>query len=90
MRFELLILMKLGGSTLENMYEKDPATNAFIIPVALKTYSDFFNLLDPSPLRKRDLNRDLRAYLEDSSSDISLKQEIIYCSLTSEMKPKIK
>ena len=34
-------------------------------------------MLDPSPLGKRDLNRDLRAYLEDSSSDISLKHEII-------------
>jgi len=59
------------------MYEKDPATNAFIIPTSLEKYSDFFNMLDPSPLRKRDLNRDLRAYLEDCSSDISLKQEII-------------
>ena len=59
------------------MYEQDPVTNAFIIAASLEKYSDLFNMLDPSPLRKRDLNRDLRAYLEDCSSDISLKQDII-------------
>ena len=59
------------------MYEQDPVTNAFIIAAALEKYSDLFNMLNPSPLRKRDLNRDLRAYLEDCSSDISLKQDII-------------
>ena len=59
------------------MYEKDPAKNAFIIPAALEKYSDFFKMLDPYSPGKRGLNWDLRACLEDSSSDISLKHEII-------------
>jgi len=65
-----------------------PGTNALIIAAAFEKYSDFFNMLDLSPLRKRDLNRDLRAYLEDCSSDIPLKQDIIL-QFNLKMKPRM-
>lgn len=65
-----------------------PGTNAFIIAAAFEKCSDFFNILDPSPLRKRDLSRDLRAYLEDCSSDILLKQDIIL-QFNLKMKPRM-
>ena len=61
----------------EKIYEKDKATNGFIISVAIEKYADIFNDLDPAPFRKRDLDSDLRAYLEDSSLDIPLKHKII-------------
>ena len=62
---------------LEKIYEKDEAANSFIISVAIGNYADIFNELDPAPFRKRDLNQNLRDYLEDSSSDIPLKYNII-------------
>jgi hypothetical protein len=62
---------------LERIYERDKKTNAFIISVAIENYADIFNELDPAPFRKRDLDQDLRDYLEDSSADIPLKYNII-------------
>jgi hypothetical protein len=62
---------------LEKIYERDKATDAFIISVVLKNYANIFNELDPAPFRKRDLDQDLRDYLEDSSADIPLKYDII-------------
>ena len=62
---------------LEKIYEKNEATNSFIISVTIENYADIFNELDPAPFRKRDLDQGLRDYLEDSSSDIPLKYGII-------------
>jgi len=61
----------------EKIYERDESTNGFIISVVIEKYADIFNELDPAPFRKRDLDNDLRAYLEESSLDIPLKQKII-------------
>ena len=69
--------MALMKKPLEKIYEKDEATNSFIISVTIENYADIFNELDPAPFRKRDLDQDLRDYLEDSSSDIPLKYGII-------------
>jgi hypothetical protein len=69
--------MKRTDATLEKIYERDPATNSFIIAVAIDDYTDIFNELDPAPFKNRDLNHDLRVYLEDSSVDIPLKHNII-------------
>lgn len=71
------IAMRRRKSELEEMYETDPTTNAFILGVAINSYSDIFNELDPAPFRRRDLDPDLRAFLEDCSSDIPLKYAII-------------
>ena len=62
---------------LEKIYERDEASNAFIISIVIKNYADIFNELDPAPFRKRDLDQDLRDYLEDSSADIPLKNNIM-------------
>jgi hypothetical protein len=83
--------MKRAEATLEKIYERDPVTNAYIIAVALEKYADIFNELDPSPFRKRDLDNDLRVFLEDCSSDIPLNQEIILqFNLTNEAQDKEK
>ncbi len=50
---------------LERIYERDHDIGAFVIAAALENYSGFFNELDPSPFRKRDIDHDLRVFLED-------------------------
>jgi hypothetical protein len=69
--------MKRDERTLERIYEKDKETGAFIISVALDHYVDVFNELDSAPWRKRDLDHDLRLFLEDCSSDIPLQHDVI-------------
>lgn len=69
--------MKPDERTLERIYEKDKETGAFVISIALDSYVDVFNELDSAPWRRRDLDHDLRIFLEDCSSDIPLKHDII-------------
>ncbi len=69
--------MKRADAVLEKIYERDPTTNAFIIAAAINRYTDIFNELDPAPFKRRDLNYDLRIFLEDCSADIPLKYDII-------------
>ena len=69
--------LKRDERILERIYEKDKATGAFIISIALDRYVDVFNELDSAPWRRRDLDHDLRVFLEDCSSDIPLKYDVI-------------
>ena len=71
--------MKNKKSQLERIYERDSQTKAFIILVAIDEYTDVFNDLDPAPFRKRDIDPDLRDFLEGCSSDIPLKHDICIC-----------
>lgn len=64
-------------NSFEKIYERDEVTKGFIISVAIEKYADIFNELDPAPFRKRDLDNDLRVYLEESSLDIPLKHKIV-------------
>ena len=69
--------MKRDERTLERIYERDKQTGAFIISIALDSYVDVFNELDSAPWRRRDLDHDMRIFLEECSSDIPLKHEVI-------------
>ncbi len=69
--------MKRDERTLERIYEKDKESGAFVISIALYRYVDVFNELDSAPWRRRDLDHDLRLFLEDCSSDIPLKYDVI-------------
>jgi hypothetical protein len=64
---------------LEKIYEKDAETGAYVISVALDGYGDVFNEWDPAPFKKRDLDADLRKYLENCSSDIPFDCHTIVC-----------
>ena len=68
--------MKHDERRLERIYEKDP-TGPFIISIALDRYVDVFNELDSAPWRRRDLGHDLRMFLEECSTDIPLKYDLI-------------
>ena len=69
--------MKHDEKALERIYQRDKETNAFIISVAIQDYVDIFNALDSAPFRIRDIDQDLRIFLEESSSDIPFKHDII-------------
>jgi len=69
--------VKPANAHLEKIYERDQSTDAFIIAVAIEKYCDVFNELDPAPLGKRDYNNDLRVFLENCSSDIPLKHDVV-------------
>ncbi len=69
--------MKHDERTLERIYEKDKQTGAFIVSIALDRYVDVFNELDSAPWRRRDIDHDLRVFLEDCSADIPMKYDVI-------------
>jgi hypothetical protein len=75
--FRIGLSMERTDATLEKIYEKEPQTNSYIIAAAIDKYTDIFNELDPAPFKKRDLDHDLRVFLEECSSDIPLKHRII-------------
>jgi hypothetical protein len=69
--------LKRDERRLERIYERDKGSGAFIISIALDRYVDIFNELDSAPWRRRDLDHDLRVFLEDCSADIPLKYDIV-------------
>lgn len=68
--------MKKADAGLKKSYQQNPDTSAFLIEVALDRYEDIFNEWDPAPYKRRDLNPELRYYLEDSSGDIPLRDTV--------------
>jgi hypothetical protein len=68
--------MKTSDAGLKKIYQQNPDTGAFLIETALDRYEDIFNEWDPAPYKRRDLNPDLRRYLEDSSNDIPLRRPV--------------
>ena len=76
---------------LDRIYRKNPQNNSYIIDIQINHYRDLFNDLDPSPLRKRDLDQDFIAYLEESSAEIPVKYPIeleILCAFSEELKER--
>ncbi len=76
---------------LDRIYRKNPQNNSYIIDIQINHYRDLFNDLDPSPLRKRDLDQDFIAYLEESSAEIPVKYPIeleIHCAFSEELKER--
>lgn len=69
--------MRLSSAALlSRLYDRNEATGAYIIKIAVDHYSDFFNEWDPAPFRRRDLDQDLINYLQESSEDIPLKHPL--------------
>lgn len=65
--------------SLEKQYQKNPGNKAFQIEVKINSYQDIFNDLDPSPLKRRDLDEHFILYLDESSAEIPLKYPIEIC-----------
>lgn len=58
------------------IYQIDKSTNLYMIEIALDQYSDIFNEWDSAPFKRRDIDPDLRLYLEGSSDEIPLRYPI--------------
>ncbi|HEY9585026.1 MAG TPA: hypothetical protein VJJ02_00320 [Candidatus Paceibacterota bacterium] len=60
----------------EQIYRKYENTDRRLIEVALDKYEDIFNEWDPAPFKRRDIDPDLRTFLEECSEEISLRHPI--------------
>ncbi len=69
-------MLRKRKNLLTQIYRRDPITNCLIIEVSLNKYSDVFNEWDPAPFKNRDIDPDLKTFLEDSSTDIPLELPI--------------
>ena len=58
---------------LSKIYDRDPDTGNFIVELSINEYTDIFNELDPTPLRRRDVAQPVVDFLDDCSADIPLK-----------------
>ena len=70
---------KKSDRLFNEVYKIDQATNLYMIEIALGQYADIFNEWDPTPFKRRDLNPDLRLYLEECSNEIPSKYSIELC-----------
>ncbi|MDO8520718.1 MAG: hypothetical protein Q7S52_01255 [bacterium] len=59
------------------IYRKYEDTERLLIEVALDHYEDIFNEWDPAPFKRRDIDQDLRAFLEECSEEISIRHPIV-------------
>lgn len=64
---------------LESLYNKNPKTDKFIIDITLNSYEDVFNDLDSAPFKRRDINPDLKDFIDNCSYDIPLKYGVDLC-----------
>jgi hypothetical protein len=69
--------VKFDKKVLDKIYHFDDELDAFTISIAIEDYIDIFNQLDFAPFKIRDLNHELRRFLEECSSEIPLRYGII-------------
>jgi hypothetical protein len=60
-------------------YKIDESTNLYMIEVGLDRYGDIFSDWDPAPFKRRDIDPDLKIYLEGSSDEIPFRYPIELC-----------
>jgi hypothetical protein len=58
------------------IYRTFENTDRLMIEVALDNYEDMFNEWDPAPFKRRDIDPDLRSFLDECSEELSLKRKI--------------
>ena len=62
-------------------YTFDKSTNCYMVEIALDQYTDIFNEWDPTPFKRREIDPDLRLYLEGSCEEIPRRYPIEICFL---------
>lgn len=60
----------------DEIYAIDASTNLYMIEIGLDDYGDIFNEWDSAPFKRRDLDPDLKLYLEGSSEEIPFRYSI--------------
>jgi hypothetical protein len=71
--------MALKDEFFTEIYAIDKANNAYMIEAALDQYTDIFSEWDPAPFKRRELDPDLRLYMEGSSDEIPFRYPIELC-----------
>lgn len=61
------------------IYKIDAATDCYMIEIGLDQYADIFSEWDPAPFKRRDLDPDLKVYLEGSSEELPLRYPVELC-----------
>lgn len=61
------------------IYKIDASTNLYMIEIALDQYGDIFSEWDPAPFKRRDIDPDLKLYLEGSSEEIPFRYPVELC-----------
>lgn len=74
-----MLSRRQGRQLFNEIYKLDAASNLYMIEVALDQYADIFNEWDPAPFKRRELDSELRIYLEESSEEIPNKYGIELC-----------
>ncbi len=64
---------------LNKIYDRNPETGHYKIEVSLKNYAEIFNDWDHAPYKRKDIDPDLLAFLEDSIDDIPMPYPIDIC-----------
>lgn len=66
----------MQNTTFNDIYKKDKATNSYIIDIKIKNYDDLFNGFDFSPYQRKDINSNIKEFIEECSTDIPAKYKI--------------
>lgn len=79
--------MKRNISSINNYYNINKKTSAYMIEISLDDYAELFNGWDASPLRRRDLEPELLEYIEQAGKEIPIKNNVeLYLYLPSELR----
>lgn len=57
-------------------YKIDQFTNLYMIEIGLERYENIFSEWDPAPFKRREIDSDLKLYLEESSNEIPFRYPI--------------
>jgi hypothetical protein len=60
----------------QKLYVYDDKSESYLIQVSLDDYNDVYNDWDPSPFKKRDIEKEFNDFIEESSKDIPLKHNV--------------
>jgi hypothetical protein len=61
------------------IYAIDTANNYYMIEVGLDQYADIFSQWDSAPFKRREIDPDLKLYLEGSSDEIPFRYPVELC-----------
>lgn len=63
---------------MEGVYRRDPKAGAFLLEISLDKYRDVFNDWDSANFQNRDMDPELKNFLESCSADIPMRYPLIF------------
>lgn len=69
-------MRKKAMLTTTQIYRKYNDTERYMVEIALDSYEEIFNEWDPAPYKRRDVHPALVSFLEECSSEISLRHPL--------------